>query len=170
MKCFWFLIPVFLICLTACENTGTASPARKKAEGGMAKYYDTSENNKDALFEAQERALKAAKEGKINLELQIALRDVQALAKSDPVKYPAADTAAEISRLYALAQEKKQHFAEAQANFRAIKQKNDNTNLAGAHKIRDALDKTYPSPPVDTTPATAAATGSAPQTPTLIDP
>lgn len=165
-----FSVSLILLLGLGCSSNGTATPAREKAELNVVKYYEANNANKDRLFAAQEKALLIAKDDKIDLELQVSIQQVQALAKADPVKYPAADLAAEISQLYQIANSKKQRALEAANRFHAIKDHNDATNLAGARKIVEALKPPTLPPPVDSAPDIYDATGKVPSGATLIDP
>lgn len=166
-----FLLGIFslalLLTFASCTAT-TDRPARSQAETTEATYYETSGQNLSDMFDAQEKALKISKERTIDIELQAQVTSVQTQARLDPIKYPAQDVAAEISRLYALAARKKEQFADAQANFRKLKEQDAATNIQGARRIRDKLRGPLPATtPLNTPIATATGKQSSA---TLIEP
>jgi hypothetical protein len=169
MRSLFFIFAAVILMMFGCNGpTGPTSDNRKKAEHLSEQYYEQSVQNHDDAFDAQEKALKIAKESKIDFEVQTQVASVQAQSKIDPIKFPPNDAAAEIARIYALAAKKKADFATAQANFRKLRDKDAATNLAGARRINNSLNPSSPLPPVSTSQAVQLQTGIT-QSPTLID-
>lgn len=162
-----FLLVPGLLFLTGCV---TSTPARKQAEDEMVKRYETAYSNETARAEANGAALNQAVLKRLDTELKIAVANVVALGKSDPVKYPPNDVSAEIARLYAVRTDKATQFGQAQANFSAIKTKNEATNLAGARSIYAAIKRADAAPAVNLTATVDAALGTAPPKATLMEP
>ncbi len=151
----------FLI-LAGCEGSVKSSPSRQKVADAARQYQQAADNNADAQFDAQERALKNARYRAIQAELEQSLANAKAKGAANPTL----DLAAEYDRLYALAAFRRSQFDEAQKQFRALHERNIATNRAGRDK---ALNYLEPPPPVDTTAATNATAGAGPNA-TLIDP
>lgn len=149
--------------LTGCDRP---SKERQNVESEEQKFNDQAQANDDAQFDAHEKSLKNARYKLITAELDASLTN----AKAQAVVNPKLDIVAETSRLYALAQQRRSDFDKAQADFRALHEKNIATNRASAQRARDFLKTPRPAPVVDTTKQTQAVTGTPPPQATLIEP
>lgn len=152
-----FIVIVALVAfaLVGCQSSGT--PGRQKVEEAEAIYSETGNANDDKQYDAWEKAYRIERNKAIDLELAAAL-----------VKPSLANDAAEITRLNILALQRRAATDKAIADFRALHDKNVQTNRANAARARQALKGQKPQPPLDLGQQINGTSGTAPAAPTLI--
>lgn len=165
-----WIVTAALACVLVCTlisifGCTTATPARRRLEEAEAIYSEQGNQNDDKQFDAQEKALSISRNKTIDLELEKALNETRA-KKAVMTSF---DDVSEMSRLYALAEKRRQDFAKAQASFRALHEKNIATNRAGAAKARAALKSPKPEAPVDLGQQINSATGNTSPPPQLVE-
>ena len=160
---------VSLILLTLLALVGILAPGCAKATPTYAKgtkaaaeYYDTAYKNLSVQFDEQQRAMLATYTQKKDVELSVDLKSLAYQSQLNPVLWTPANVAAETTRLQALHDQRIADYQASLQNFANLKAKNEATNLANAHKLRDALNPP-PLPanaPTDLTPSISAAAGT----------
>lgn len=158
------LLSALALVLPGCAK---ATPTYAKATHASTVYYDTAYNNLSAQFDEQQRALLATYTQKKDVELTVDLKALAYQAQLNPALWTPANVAAETNRLQTLHDAKIAEYQRSLNNFAAIKAKNEITNLANAHKLRDVLNPPPPpsATPVDLTGNISTAAGVPPPVP-----
>lgn len=153
------LIGFVLLGLSGCSK---ATPTYAKATHATTVYYDVAYQNLSAQFDEQQRALLAAYSQKKDVELSVDLKSLAYQAQLNPTLWTPANVAGETTRLQALRDAKIAEYAASLQNFASLKAKNEATNLANAHKLRDVLNPPLPpsNAPTDLTTSISAAAGT----------
>ena len=153
-----------LVVLSGCATTAT--PARSRAEIAQAHAYETAHQNDSDLFDGYERAAITSHTKRMDAELKADSAGLQNEVRANPAKWiNPSDVSAEQIRLQALHDKKITDYAAALANYRALKQKNEEINIKTARQIGAALNPPAPLAPVNLSTQIQGATGTAPVAP-----
>lgn len=151
------LLSLSMLFLNGCK-IGSESPSRQAVIDAEEEYTEAAWANDDAQYDQQEKALKAARERIIAMELKESLALEK--SKTDPT---------ESARLYALAEQRRREFADVQKRARDLREKNIKTNREGARRAANSLRKPPANTPADLTPQIQSVTGNDQPKATLLD-